>query len=388
MKRISVNGALMVISMLAVFSVEAVWARLGLTAAAGLFCCLLGEQIVRDQEERKDQVLLRLQEMYGEQQDRLEDALCDMTEILKGMTELAAAGEKKLEESLRDFVRENGETAERQTERVIQAMEKQTENGSAMTEQVVQAVERLADSGAETGEQVLRAAERLEEKAGAMTDRGVQAVERLTEKAEGMTDRAVQAMEQLTEKAEGMTDRTVQAVEQLGEKAEGMTDRTVQAMEQQTGKESDMAERVSQALTQLAQKGEEISSLLKREERCCVSVSEQVQAMEALAERTSKKMQALAEDHYNKMSDLFGDQSDDLSDSLETMKKEQLKFLREYGDRMNESVKELNQAVESGITPVLDQNQELLRYVQEVQKEWTSLDKKELDFLSSVWEGR
>ena len=70
------------------------------------------------------------------------------------------------------------------------------------------------------------------------------------------------------------------------------------------------------------------------------------------------------------------------------MKKEQLKFLREYGDRMNESVKELNQAVESGITPVLDQNQELLRYVQEVQKEWTSLDKKELDFLSSVWEGR
>ena len=102
----------------------------------------------------------------------------------------------------------------------------------------------------------------------------------------------------------------------------------------------------------------------------------------------SNKKHAMDDDKYNKMSEFFEDHNDDLSDYRETMKKEQLKFLREYGDRMNESVKELNQAVESGITPVLDQNQELLRYVQEVQKEWTSLDKKELDFLSSVWEGR
>lgn len=221
-----------------------------------------------------------------------------------------------------------------------------------------------------------------------MTDRAVRSVEQLREKAGGMADRAVQSVKQLEEKAEGMTDRMVQAVEQLAEKGAGTADLVIQAMEQQTGKESDMAEHISKALLQLAKKEEEISSLLEREERCCVSVAEQVQAMEALTERTSKKMQALAEDHYNKMSDLFGDQSDDLGDSLETMKKEQLKLLREYGDRMNESVKELNQAVASGITPVLDQNQELLRYVQEVQKEWTSLDKKELDFLSSVWEGR
>ena len=147
-------------------------------------------------------------------------------------------------------------------------------------------------------------------------------------------------------------------------------------------------DQAAQAIKLLAEKGEEMGSLLEREERCCVTVAEQVKIMEALGERTFQKMQTLAEDHYNKMSDLFDDQNDNLDDFLNSMKKEQLRLLREYNERMNSNLKELNQAVLSGITPVLGQNQELLQYVQEVQKEWTSLDKKELDFLSKVWEGR
>lgn len=231
--------------------------------------------------------------------------------------------------------------------------------------------------------------EQQAEKCLTIVNQIIQVMERLIESGEETADRVIQALEQVEKKMEGMADYTVQAIEQLGEKEDSMTERMVQTLEQLAEKEvTDMTNRIIQVVKQLAEKGEEISFLLEREEQCCVSVVEQMNAIEVLSKITSNKMQTLVEDHYNKLNDLFDDQNDNLNDCLETMKKEQLRLLREYGEMMNERVKELNQVVSSGVNPVLEQNQELLKYVQEVQKEWTSLDKKELDFLSKVWEGR
>ena len=316
MKKISVNGALMVIAILTSFCVEAVWVRLGLTAAAGLFFYLLAEQIGKNEEEKKQQGFLRLEELFRDQQAELGDALQEIALTLKGLDKRILAMEEKGDESLKTWSRENAETINR------------------------------------------------------------------------LTQQTMEAMEQLGEKADGMANQAIQAAEQLAKKGADTADQMIQAMERQGEKTSAKVDQAAQAIKLLAEKGEEMGSLLEREERCCVTVAEQVKIMEALGERTFQKMQTLAEDHYNKMSDLFDDQNDNLDDFLNSMKKEQLRPLREYNERMNSNLKELNQAVLSGITPVLGQNQELLQYVQEVQKEWTSLDKKELDFLSKVWEGR
>lgn len=77
--------------------------------------------------------------------------------------------------------------------------------------------------------------------------------------------------------------------------------------------------------------------------------------------------------------------TDEIGERLGTFSKEQKTRDDEQNTKLNEGIKAIESAVTSQIEQVLEENEKLIKYIQKVQEEWTTLSKDEIAFLDKVW---
>lgn len=328
MKKVNMMITLLAVSILMVFCVHFVALQLVFVAAAAFFCYRLSEQFCESRREGREKDFLRSEELFNAWQDRLTGSLNDMAGQL-------AAREEQLDHLLKALSVQNTE----QTERCVRMMEQLAKDGEELIGRMSGVGEKMALSLADRGEKMTQS----------LVSNGEKAMERMSKSGEELLGRLVSNGEELL------------------------------------GRVADNGEEMTRMLSEM---GERLAAALEKEAGFCASVEEQVKTIRTINEINNKKLLALTQEHYDNMRDLFEDQNDEIEEALGSLKTGQTALLRENCENMEKQMISLREAVQAGIQPVLDQNKELLAYIQEVQKEWTELDKQELKFLDKVWKER
>lgn len=117
----------------------------------------------------------------------------------------------------------------------------------------------------------------------------------------------------------------------------------------------------------------------------CIKESEHETVEDKIQDLIDSYKSVFPDDTSLSIEEGFGDCTDEIGEKLEEFRKEQKTRDDEQNTKLNEEVKAIENIVSSKIEQALEENEKLIKYIQKVQEEWTTLSKDEIEFLNKVW---
>ncbi len=114
--------------------------------------------------------------------------------------------------------------------------------------------------------------------------------------------------------------------------------------------------------------------------------SETLQVLKATVQTNLDAIKAMVGKQASDVNDGLEDCSDALNDGLDKFSKQQKARDEEQNNKLNERLGTIEKVISKQVGAVLEENKKLLSYMQNIQEEWTSLSRDEIDFLSKVWD--
>ena len=95
---------------------------------------------------------------------------------------------------------------------------------------------------------------------------------------------------------------------------------------------------------------------------------------------------AALKNQLDRIVDKLEDCEDSIDTNLRTFTKEQKKCSEAQTSELSDRVKTIESVITEQVEKVTLANEELLKYTQKMQEEWTTLGRDEIAFLSRIWD--
>ncbi len=110
-----------------------------------------------------------------------------------------------------------------------------------------------------------------------------------------------------------------------------------------------------------------------------------INALKAHVKVSLEKMSSAIEAQSSSVEDGFDDCVYEIKTQLKKFNKDQSNRDNEQNYQLNEEIKAIGEMISNKVGDALEANKQLLDYIQQVQTEWTTLSKDEIEFLDKVW---
>lgn len=118
------------------------------------------------------------------------------------------------------------------------------------------------------------------------------------------------------------------------------------------------------------------------------NLSETKDAMNALKAQVKVSLDTMSKslrDQTDAISEGLEDCKDEIGEQLSGFSKDQKARDVAQNQAMNDGIKEIGETISAQIQVVLDAHNHLLEYIEQVQEDWTTLNREEIAFLDKVW---